>query len=131
MESRKFVFKEVILVAIGQVIGTAIMIGIFALLGKYDMSVLLGGILGSVLAVGNFFALAVVTTLAADRAEKQDVQGGVKMVQGSYPVRMLLLAGALFLCAKSGYCNVLALALPLLFTRPTITIAEFFRKKGD
>ena len=131
MESRKFVFKEVTLVAIGQVIGTTIMIGIFALLGKYDMSVLLGGILGSVLAVGNFFALAVVTTLAADRAEKQDVQGGVKMVQGSYPVRMLLLAGALFLCAKSGYCNVLALALPLLFTRPTITIAEFFRKKGD
>ena len=131
MESRKFVFKEVTLVAIGQVIGTTIMIGIFALLGKYDMSVLLGGILGSVLAVGNFFALAVVTTRAADRAEKQDVQGGVKMVQGSYPVRMLLLAGALFLCAKSGYCNVLALALPLLFTRPTITIAEFFRKKGD
>lgn len=131
MDSRKIAFQETAVIAIGEAVGVAVMIGVFALLGKFDRSVLLGGIAGGVLAVANFFSIAVVTTLAADRAEKQDVQAGVKLVQGSYPIRMLALAAALFLCAKSGYFNVVALALPLLFVRPTITIAEFFRKKGD
>jgi hypothetical protein len=40
------------------------------------------------------------------------------------------MAGLLILCAKSGAFDVLALVLPLLFVRPVITLAEFFRKKG-
>ena len=43
---------------------------------------------------------------------------------------MLIVAGLLILCAKSGVFDVLALVLPLVFVRPVITIAEFFRKKG-
>lgn len=131
MDSRKIALQETGVIAIGEAVGVALMIGVFALLGKFDRTVLLGGMVGGLLSVANFFAIAVVTTLAADRAEKQDVQGGVKLVQGSYPIRMLVLAVTLILCAKSGYFNVVALALPLLFVRPTITIAEFFRKKGD
>ena len=131
MDSRKIALQETGVIAIGEAVGVALMIGVFALLGKFDRTVLLGGMVGGLLAVANFFAIAVVTTLAADRAEKQDVQGGVKLVQGAYPIRMLVLAVTLILCAKSGYFNVVALALPLLFVRPTITIAEFFRKKGD
>ena len=131
MDSRKIALQETGVIAIGEAVGVALMIGAFALLGKFDRTVLLGGMVGGLLSVANFFAIAVVTTLAADRAEKQDVQGGVKLVQGAYPIRMLVLAVTLILCAKSGYFNVVALALPLLFVRPTITIAEFFRKKGD
>ena len=131
MDSRKIALQETGVIAIGEAVGVALMIGVFALLGKFDRTVLLGGMVGGLLSVANFFAIAVVTTLAADRAEKQDVQGGVKLVQGAYPIRMLVLAVTLILCAKSGYFNVVALALPLLFVRPTITIAEFFRKKGD
>lgn len=131
MDSRKIALKETQTIAIGETVGVALMIGVFALLGKYDTSVLLGGIVGGVLAVANFFAMAMVTTLAADRAEQQDVEGGTKLIQGSYPIRLLVLAAALFICAYSGYFNVVALVIPLLFVRPTITIAEFFRKKGD
>ena len=131
MDSRQIAVQETGAIAIGEAVGVALMIGAFALLGKFDWTVLLGGMVGGLLSVANFFAIAVVTTLAADRAEKQDVQGGVKLVQGAYPIRMLVLAVTLILCAKSGYFNVVALALPLLFVRPTITIAEFFRKKGD
>lgn len=131
MNSRKIALQETLTIAIGVGVGVALMIGVFALLGKFDTSVLLGGLAGGTLAVLHFFSLAVVTTLAADRAEGGDVQSGVKLVQGSYPIRMLVLAAALFLCAKSGWFNVVALALPLAFVRPTITFAEFFRKKGD
>ena len=129
-ESRKIVYKETAIVATGVVICVAIMCSVYALIGKFTTAVLLGGLVGAVLAIGNFFALAVMATLAADRAEAQDVEGGKKLMQSSYPIRLLVLAGALVLCAMSGYFDVLALALPLVFVRPVRRVAEFFRKKG-
>ena len=129
-ESRKIVLKETGIIAIGEAVCVALMYGVYALLGKFSLSVLLGGLVGLVLATGNFFFLAVVATLAADRAENQDVAGGQKLMKSSYPIRLLVLAGLLILCAKSGVLDVIALVLPLLFVRPVLTIAEFFRKKG-
>lgn len=129
-ESRKYVLKETLLVALGEAAGIAIMFVVYALLGKFGIPVLLGGIVGAVLAVGNFFFMAVVATLAADKAQQQDVEGGKKLMKGAYPIRLLVLAGILFLCGKSGYFDVIALVLPLIFVRPTLMIEEFFRKKG-
>ncbi|MBQ4600089.1 MAG: hypothetical protein IJB17_00465 [Oscillospiraceae bacterium] len=131
MESRKIVFHETAVVAIGVAVCTAVMIGVFALVGAYDTTVLLGGIAGAVLSVGNFFFMAVIASLAADKAQQQDVEGGKKLIKASYPIRILVLAVLLFALAKSGWFHVLALALPLVFVRPSITIAEFFRKKGE
>lgn len=129
-QSRKLVLKETAIIAVGQVICLVIMFGVFALLNKFALSVLLGGIVGAILAVANFFVMAVVASVAADRAQEQDVDGGKKMIKGSYPARILVLAVLLIAFAKSGFFHVLALVLPLLFVRPIITIAEFFRKKG-
>lgn len=131
MESRKFVYRETALVAIGQAICVGVMIGIFALLGHFDMSVLWGGLAGFVLAVLNFFFMAVGATLAADKAEEQNVKGGKATIQISYILRMVLLFVVLFALVKSGLCNVIAAVLPLAFTRPIISIGEFFRKSGD
>ena len=130
LESRKLVLKEVALVAIGEVICVAIMCVIYALLGKFSTAVLLGGIVGGVLAIGNFFALAVMVTIAADKAEAGDPESGKKLMKSSYPMRLLVMAGVLILCGRSGAFDVLALALPLVFVRPILTLAEFFRKKG-
>ena len=131
MESRKIALHETGIVALGVAICVALMFGIYALIGKFSISVLLGGLVGGLVSVGNFFAIAIVATLAADRAEKQDVLGGKKLISSSYPLRMLVLAGILFVCAKSGVFDLIALVLPLVFVRPTITVAEFFRKKGE
>ncbi|MBE6986426.1 MAG: hypothetical protein E7433_03265 [Ruminococcaceae bacterium] len=130
MDSRKIVFKETAIVSIGVVACTAAMVGIFTLLGYFDTKVALGGIVGGAVAILNFFFMAIVASLAADRAERQDVEGGQKLIRSSYPIRLLLLAVILFACGKSGVFNVIALVLPLLFVRPSLTIAEFFRKKG-
>lgn len=130
MNSKKIVFKETGIVAAGVLICTGVMIGVFALLGKYDTSVLLGGAAGALLAVGNFFFMAVGITLAADKAEKQEVNAGKLLARNSYLIRLLVLAVLLFACAKSGVFNLFALVLPLIFVRPSLTIAEFFRKTG-
>ena len=129
-DSRKLVLKETALIAIGELICVALMCGVYAIIGKFDLSVLLGALVGLLVATGNFFFLAMIATLAADRAENQDVEGGQKLMKSSYPIRLLVMAGVLILCAKSGVFDVIALVLPLLFVRPILTIAEFFRKKG-
>ena len=131
MDSRKIVFIETGIVALGQVICIGVMIGVFALLGYYDTTVLLGGIFGFLLSVLNFFFMAVGTSLAADKAEKQDVKGGKGLLQLSMALRYVVLLVLLFALAKSGFCNAIALALPLIFVRPILTISEFFRKAGD
>lgn len=131
MDSRKYVFKETLYVAIGEAVCVAAMIGIFALLGKYSREVLLGGIVGGIVAVANFFFMAVGVTLAADKAENQDVKAGKALVSSSYTLRLVLMAVVLFAAAKSGYCNVFALVIPLVFVRPVLTLGEFFRKSGE
>lgn len=133
-QSRKEVLKQTGIIAIGQVIGTGILFGVYALLQKIDISVVLGGIVGNVLAIGNFFFMAVIATLAADRAKNQDVEGGQKLLKASYPIRLLVLGAVLVLCAwagkKNGWFDLLALVLPLAFTHLTAMILGFFRKKG-
>ena len=131
MDSRRLVLQETAIITIGQVLCVAAMFGIFALLGKFDQTVLWGGILGGVLAILNFFFMAIGANLAADKAESDNVKGGKAIIQGSFMLRYLLLIVVLFAGAKSGFCNVIALVLPLVFTRPILTVGEFFRKSGE
>ncbi len=131
METRKFILKETAMVLIGQVVCVAVMFGVYALLNKFGIKVLLGGIVGAVLATANFFFMAVGAVLAANKAEREDVKGGKSTIRTSYTVRLVVLALLLFACVKSGYFDLIALLLPLLFVRPTLTVCEIFRKAGD
>lgn len=131
MDPRKFVLKQTALVALGQTLCIGAMIGIFALLGHLDRTVVIGGIAGGILAVLNFLFMAIGANIAADKAQDQNVKGGQATIQMSYIVRLVLLFIALFALLKSGLGNVLASVLPLVFTRPILTIAEFFRKSGE
>ena len=131
MDSRKFVCRETGIVAAGVAICAAVMLGVYALLGYMDRSVLLGGVIGSLMAILNFFFMAMNAVQAADKAVKQDVKGGNALMKGSYMVRLLVIFLILFACVKSGLCNALACVLPMVFVRPVITVAEFFRKSGE
>jgi hypothetical protein len=130
MDSRKFVLKQTAMIAIGQAICVAAMIGIFALLGQFNMAVLWGGLVGGILAILNFLFMAVGAMIAADKAEKQDVKGGQATIRTSMLVRLMLMALVLVAFSVSGICNPLAMVLPLAFTRPILTLADFFGKAG-
>ena len=131
MDVRKFVLKETRIITIGVCIGVAAMWGIYALLGHFDRTVLLGGIVGAVISVLNFFFMAISANMAADRAMGQDVKGGKKLMQSFMMTRMLVIFVVLIAFAKSGLCDPLAMVIPFVMVRPTITVAEFFRKAGD
>ena len=131
IDSRRFVLKETGIVALGQSICVALMIDIFALLGKLDTSVWLGGIAGGVLAVANFFFMAIAATVASEKAVNQDVKGGQLTMRLSYMLRLVVIFVILFALVKSGVCHVITAVLPLAFTRPVLFVAEFFRKSGE
>lgn len=130
MDSRKFVFQETAVIAAGQAVGLGLTVGVFALIGKFDMTVLWGGLAGCAVAVANFFFMSLFADMAADKAQQQDVAGGQKLIHLSFMGRLACMFLILALCAKSGHFHVLALVIPLALTRPILTIAELFKKKG-
>ena len=131
MQSRKIVFQETAIVLVGQIVCVGAMLGVYALLGYFSHKVLLGGMVGLLLATLNFFFMAVGTSIAADKAEAQDVRGGKAVLQISMLLRYVVLFVVLFAFGKSGLCDLISLLLPLVFVRPILTVGEFFRKKGD
>jgi hypothetical protein len=130
MDSRKLVFKETGIIALGELVCSGLMVGIFAALGYFSMPVLWGALFGSLAMTANYFFMAVTVTLAADRAAKGQVDSAKKSVQLSSTVRLICLGAALVLAIKLG-TNPIATILPLAFARPILMLAEFFRKKGD
>lgn len=130
MDSRKIVFRETGIIAAGELILSAAMLGIFAALGYFEVKVLWSALAGCAVMVANYFFMAVTVNLAADRAEQDQVQQAQKMIRLSSTVRLIFMAAVLFLGIRLG-ANVIALVLPLVFARPILLLAEFFRKKGD
>ena len=130
MDARKLVIRQTVMITIGELICSAIMVGIFAALGKFSLPVLFGALAGCGVMIVNYFFMAITVNLAADRAEKGQIVQAKKMIQLSSVVRLLLMGGAMVLGVALG-ANVVAMVLPLAFVRPILMIAEFFGKKGD
>lgn len=130
MDNRKYILSQGLIVLIGELVLSALMVGVFAILGYFDLSVVLGAAAGSAIATVNHLVLVLGVLAASSKAEQQDVKGGQMLVQMSYMGRLIGLFLILVLCAKSGVFNLIALALPLVFTRPVLTIAEHLTKKG-
>lgn len=118
-------------IALGVAALTGLMVAIYALAGFFRLPVLWGGIAGAVLAVGNFFLMALSAGTAAEKAGNQDVKGGQAVMQVSYMLRLVVLFAILATCVKLLGFDPLACVLPVAFVRPVITIYELLRKKGE
>ena len=131
MNTRQFVLRETAMLAIGEFLCAGIMVGIFALVGYYSTAVLLGAIIGAILAVGNFFLMAVAAEAASDKAMNEDVKGGKAIMKTSRQLRLIGLFALLALFIKTDLCNPVAIVVPLVLVRPVLLVVEFFRKAGE
>lgn len=121
MKLQPAVKKELLHIALGTGVGVAVMLAVFALLGRFDTSVLLAGVLGGVVAVLNFLMLGItVQKVAAQSDEGQ----GRKIMQFSYSVRMLLMLLWIILAISLSALNWVAAAIPLLMPRLTIGVMQ-------
>ena len=115
------IVKETKRIAVGTVIMLVVMLAVYAVLGKFTVGVLLGGLLGSAYAIFNFFMLGMTLQKAASMTDQQMAH---MKVRSSYSTRMI---GKLILA-------VVAFALPfvegipcliaLLFPRATIFVLQ-------
>lgn len=106
------IVKETKRIAVGTVIMLVVMLAVYAVLGKFTVGVLLGGLLGSAYAIFNFFMLGMTLQKAASMTDQQMAH---MKVRSSYSTRMI---GMLILA-------VVAFALPFVEGIPCL-IARFF-----
>lgn len=130
MDSRKLVLKETAVIAVGELLCSAVMLCVYAALGAFRLSVLWSALGGCGIMTLNYFFMAVTVCLSADRAESGEVEQAKRSVQLSSTVRLLCMGVVLYLGIRMG-ADVIALVLPLAFARPVLMLSEFLGRKGD
>ncbi len=104
--------RETLHIAVGTLAFSGIMNGVFALMGRWDLTLLGGGF-----AVLNFILLALsVQKLAAETDEKK----GRAWMQTSYQMRMLATVVVGIIGVSAPCFHWVAVLIPLLFPRITI-----------
>ncbi len=131
MDVRKFITGKLIMLGISESALVALVSLVFVALDKFDMTVVIGGIAGAVLAIANFFFLAIAADSAADSAVAQDVKAGKNKMRSSYMMRMIVIFIILLFLARSGIADPIALVVPFFAVRPLIMVDEFFRKPKE
>lgn len=122
MKQKNSVLTETLWLGLGVLICLGLMLSVYALIGHFSMSVLLGGLVGSLLTVGNFFFMAVGLT----NMTSGDKEGKIRVrVQGSFALRMVLVFALLVAAIKLLKCDTLATVIPLLCMRPILTVRQF------
>lgn len=102
-----------------------VMQSVFLIIGKWDYTVLLGGMLGFIASVGNFFLMGLSVQSAVTKEEK-DAKNTMKLSQS---LRLLFL----FVIAVIAYVvpvfHVIAVIIPYIFPRLAIALVPILRKK--
>ena len=121
--------KEIKRIAVGTGICDLILLAVFFVLSlegivRFDYTVFLGALGGSVVAVLNFTVMCLTIQKAVDIEEKKQMKA---FIQGSYNGRLLLQAGWIVAAFLIPHLQVVAAAVPLLF--PNLIIF-YLQSKG-
>ena len=111
------IVKETKRIAVGTVIMLVVMLTVYAVLGKFTVGVLLGGLLGSAYAIFNFFMLGMTLQKAASMTDQQMAHMKVRSSYSTRMIGMLVLAVVAFALP---FVEGIPCLIALLFPRATI-----------
>lgn len=132
MQKNRDVLRQVGGLAVALLVCIAVMLAVYALLGRLDRLVLLGTVFGWILAVGNFLSLSITVSNALDRAANGGSPQKAQLeIQTSSVVRPLVLALIYIVLFRAKVCDPVAALLPLLFAQVAIKVLEFFRNDKE
>lgn len=127
VKPQKAVIDNTVYVGAVTLILSVLMQAVFLIIGRWDIKVLFGNILGLVAAVANFFAMAMTVQTAVDKDEKK-ARAYVKI---SHTVRFAcLIIIAAVGCAIKSVFDPLALLLPLLFPQVGVMLYPVLKHKS-
>lgn len=114
--------KEIKRISVGSAICFVIMVAVFFVLsclgvGTFGYTVILGGLAGTLVAIGNFTLLCLTIQRAAEIEDKKQMKA---RIQVSYNARLFLQAAWIVVAFLLPCFHVIAAAIPLLF--PTVVI---------
>lgn len=142
-------YKDILILAVGELAVSAVTVGIFMLLGAFSYKVVTGALLGCVVAVLNFVFLTVSVNRATNRFmalrgdKEMDEEEAAKFAAEhvgefqnaqklSYILRTFTMLGALVLAFLSKQFDVIATAVPLLLFQPILIISQnILKKRGE
>ncbi len=119
------VLKETGYIAVVTLILSVLMQSVFLVVGKWDVTVLLGNLLGGVAAIGNFFLMGL-TVQSALGLEVKEAKNRMKLSQ---MLRTLLLFGIAVVGYVVSVFNLLAVIIPYLFPRIAVALRAVSAKK--
>ena len=129
MRKHEDIFGQVSRLAVAVALCIAAMLAVYALAGRFTNTVLLGALIGFVLAMGNFISLCITVSNALDRTVKGDnPQKAQLQIQSSGVIRLVVLVIIYILLFRAKFCDPLATILPLLFAQVSLKLIELFRK---
>ena len=147
MENKSLGLGNILMLALSELVVSALTCGIFLALGKYNYTVLLGVILGSFVTVANFALLTVSVNRAVDRylalrgeremddeeAEKFASEHAMAVQNAatrSFIIRTLsMLATLAAAFVFTSWFSPIATAVPLLMFRPLLAVIESIKGK--
>ena len=147
MQKKNMPTSEILLLAVGELIVSLIVTGVYLLLDRFSYAVISGCLLGSAVTVFNFVFLSISVNRAIDKALAGRKEGEMteeeaqafaaenqaavqRAAQGSYLLRQILMLGVL-VCAflLDGWFDVIATLVPLLMFRPLLTVCGLMKSK--
>ena len=115
------IVKETKRIGVGTVIMLVVMLAVYAVLGKFTVGVLLGGLLGSAYAIFNFFMLGMTLQKAASMNDQQMAHMKVRSSYSTRMIGMLILAVVAFALP---FVEGIPCLIALLFPRATIFVLQ-------
>ena len=115
------IVKETKRIGVGTVIMLVVMLAVYAVLGKFTVGVLLGGLLGSAYAIFNFFILGMTLQKAASMTDQQMAHMKVRSSYSTRMIGMLILAVVAFALP---FVEGIPCLIALLFPRATIFVLQ-------
>lgn len=115
------IVKETKRIGVSTVIMLVVMLAVYAVLGKFTVGVLLGGLLGSAYAIFNFFMLGMTLQKAASMTDQQMAHMKVRSSYSTRMIGMLILAVVAFALP---FVEGIPCLIALLFPRATIFVLQ-------
>lgn len=117
--------RETLFVSIVTLILSMLMQSVFLIIGQWDISVLLGNLLGAVIGILNFFFLG----LSVQKAVSNDEKKAKEIMKGSHAIRfaLIIVLLAISLIFQNVF-NVIATIISLLFATVGVYMRAIFNK---
>ena len=128
MKANETVKKETVFLASVTAILTVMMLAVFLILKKFDLSVLLGAVIGAAVSVVNFFLMALTLQKSLENTDEKDRNAFLKM---SRTYRMLGIVVIILVALFALGTNVYSTLIPLLFPRISVIFRQMTLKKEE